>query len=179
MVTKAFSKPIEDSVAKVNNEIAVGEDLEFQRKWWRFENAAWIVFTLIIILDMAGLFGRGPIAKAQLHASDGTMDVKYERIERSDSPSMLTIRFSQAAIKDGNITLYASNSLVSQLGTQRIIPAPLKTVVGDGGLTYTFPASKAPATVAFALEPAGPGIYHFTLGIAGASPVHARVVVVP
>ena len=103
MVTKPISKPVEDSVAKVNDEVAVGEDLDFQRKWWRFENAAWVVFTLIIVLDLAGLFGRGPIAKAERHSADGAMDVKYERIERTNSPSILTIQFAQSAIQNGKI----------------------------------------------------------------------------
>jgi hypothetical protein len=171
MVTKPVSKPVEDSVAKVNDEVAVGEDLDFQRKWWRFENAAWVVFTLIIVLDLAGLFGRGPIAKAERRSADGTIDIKYERI--------LTVQFAQSAIQDGKIKLYVSESMVKELGTQRVIPAPLDTVVGDAGLTYTFSASKPPATVDLALEPAGPGIYDFAIGVAGAQPVHARVLVVP
>ncbi len=179
MVTKPYSKPVEDSVAKVNDEVAVGEDLDFQRKWWRFENAAWIVFTLIIVLDLAGLFGRGPIAKAERRSADGTIDVQYERIERTDSPSILTVRFAQSAIHEGKIGLYVSENLVKGLGTQRVIPAPENTVVGDAGLTYTFPASKPPASVALALEPAGPGIYDFTIGVVGAQPVHAEVFVVP
>ena len=108
MATKAFTKPVENSVAKVNDEVAVGEDLEFQRKWWRFENAAWIVFTLIIVLDLSGLFGRGPLAKTQLQAVDGTIDVKYERIERTASPSIMTIQFGPSAIKDGKIRLYVA-----------------------------------------------------------------------
>jgi hypothetical protein len=179
MATEAFSKPVEDTVAKVNDEIAVGEDLDFQRKWWRFENAVWVFFTIVIILDLAGVFGRGPVAKTERHAADGTFDVKYERIERTDSPSMLTIQFAQSAIQNGAIRLFVSNSLVAQLGAQRVIPAPQQTTVGDGGLTYTFPATRAPATVALALEPAGPGIFDFTLGVAGAAPVQARIVVVP
>ena len=77
MATNPLTKPVQDSVAKVNDEVAVGEDLDFQRKWWRFENAAWVFFTLIIILDLCGLFGRGPIAKAERHTADGTLDVKY------------------------------------------------------------------------------------------------------
>ena len=112
MATKPFSEPVEDSVAKVNDEVAVGEDLDFQRKWWRFENAAWVIFTLIIVLDLAGLFGRGPIAKAERRSADGTIDVKYERIERTDSPSILTVQFAQSAIQNGKIHLYVSNSLV-------------------------------------------------------------------
>jgi hypothetical protein len=179
MVSEPLAKPVEDSVSKVNDEIAVGEDLEFQRKWWRFENAAWVFFTLIIVLDIAGLFGRGPIAKAERRATDGTIDVKYERIERSDSPSIITIQFAQSAIRAGQIRLCVSNSLVKELGTQRVIPAPQNTVVGDDGLTYTFPASRPPAMVQLVLEPAGPGLFDFTIGVAGAQPVHAKVFVVP
>src|ERR1700721_4299350 len=109
MVTKPFSKTVEDSVAKVNDEVAVGEDLDFQRKWWRFENAAWVIFALIIVLDLAGLFGRGPIAKAERRSADSAIDVKYERIERTDSPSIMTINFGPSAITDGKIQLYVSN----------------------------------------------------------------------
>jgi hypothetical protein len=174
-----FTKPVENSVAKVNDEVAVGEDLEFQRKWWRFEKAAWFVFTLIIVLDLSGLFGRGPLAKAERRAADGTMDVKYERIERTYSPSIMTIQFGQSAIRDGRIKLYVSSSLIKSLGTERVIPAPQETVVGDGGLTYTFPASNLPAAVDLALQPAGPGIFDFTIGVEGAERVHAKVVVVP
>jgi hypothetical protein len=179
MATGSFAKPVEDSIARVNNEVAVGEDLDFQRKWWRFENFIWMLFTVIIVLDLAGLFGRGPIAKAERRSADGTIDVKYERIERTDSPSMLEIHFAQSAINDGKINIYVSESLVKELGAQRVIPAPRESAVGYGGLTYTFAATRAPATVSLALEPAGPGIYDFTIGVVGAQPVHAKVVVVP
>jgi hypothetical protein len=179
MVTEPFSTPVKDSVTKVNNEIEVGENLDFQRKWWRFENVVWVLFTLIIVLDIAGLFGRGPIAKAERHSADGTIDVKYERIERTDSPSILSINFGPSSIQDGKIQLYVSESLVKGLGAQRVVPAPLTSVLGDGGLTYTFPASKLPASVDLALEPSGPGLYDFTVGVAGAAPVHAKVFVVP
>src|ERR1700733_8841371 len=179
MVTQPSTTPVTQSAPRVNNEIEVGEDLEFQRKWWRFENLAWILFTLIIVLDIAGLFGRGPIARAESRSADGTIDVKYERIERTDSPSILTIEFGPSAIQDGKIKLYISESLVKGLGTQRVVPAPTETSIGDGGLTYTFPASKPPASVDLALQPSGPGIYDFTINVVGAQPVHAKIVVVP
>ena len=78
MAREPFTKPVENSVARVNDEVAVGENLEFQRKWWRFENAAWAIFTLVIILDLSGLFGRGPLAKAERRTTDGTIEVKYK-----------------------------------------------------------------------------------------------------
>jgi hypothetical protein len=139
----------------------------------------WAVFTLIIVLDLCGLFGRGPVAKAERRTADGTIDVKYERIERTDSPSILTVRLGQPAIVHGQIKLYISQSLVQGLGTQRIIPAPQATEIGNGGLTYTFLATKPPASVDLALQPSGPGLYEFTIGVVGAQPVHAKVFVVP
>jgi hypothetical protein len=179
MAIDSFSRPVEESVSKVNDEVEVGENLDFQRKWWRFENYVWVIFSLIILLDFCGVFGRGPFAKAQRRAPDGTIDVKYERIERTESPSIMTISFGQSAIVDGKIKLYISESLVQGLGTQRIIPAPLTSDVGKGGLTYTFLASKPPASVDLALEPSGPGLYEFTLGVVGADALHAKVFVVP
>jgi hypothetical protein len=179
MAREPFTKPVENSVARVNDEVAVGENLEFQRKWWRFENAAWAIFTLVIILDLSGLFGRGPLAKAERRTTDGTIVVKYERIERTESPSIMTIQFGQPAIHSGKIQLYVSNSLVKPLGTQRVIPAPQNTTIGDGGFTYTFPASKPPASVDLALQPAGPGVFDFTVGVVGAEQVHAKIGVVP
>jgi hypothetical protein len=179
MAEKAFVKPVEDTVGKVNEEVAVGEDLDFQRKWWRFENAAWVFFTLVIVLDIAGLFGRGPIAKAERRAGDGSMNMKYERIERTDSPSIMTINFGPDAIRDGSIKLYVSNSLVKELGTQRVIPAPKESILGDGGITYIFPVSKPPASVDLALQPAGPGVFDFAVGVEGEERVQAKIVVVP
>jgi hypothetical protein len=179
MAEKAFVKPVEDTVGKVNEEVAVGEDLDFQRKWWRFENAAWVFFTLVIVLDIAGLFGRGPIAKAERRAADGSMNMKYERIERTDSPSIMTINFGPDAIRDGSIKLYVSNSLVKELGTQRVIPAPKESILGDGGITYIFPVSKPPASVDLALQPAGPGVFDFAVGVEGEERVQAKIVVVP
>jgi hypothetical protein len=179
MTDEFATKPVEDSIGRVNEEVAVGEDLDFQRKWWRFENFSWIVFTLIIVLDLAGVFGRGPLAKAERRSTDGSIDVKYERIERTDSPSIMSLQFGPQAIHDGRVMVYISQSLVKELGTQRVIPDPERTTLGDGGLTYTFPISKTPASVDLALQPSGPGIYRFKVGVAGDQPVEARVVVVP
>ncbi len=75
--------------------------------------------------------------------------------------------------------LFVSSSVVEELGAQRIIPSPIFTSIGSGGLTYTFPATTPPATVTFALQPRGPGRFPFTVQLVGAAPQHASVVVVP
>lgn len=170
---------VEDSVPKVNNEVAVGEDLEFQQGWWRFERAIWVFFAVLVLLDIFGVFGRGWFANAETKSSDGTMDVHYERVERFSSASILNIDFGPNAIHDGKIQLWVSASLVSKLGNQRVVPQPVNSVVGDAGILYTFDANRPPASVQFALQPGGPGIFPLEMRVPGAQPVTMKIVVMP
>ena len=170
-------KPVEDSVPKVDNAVAVGEDLEFQRKWWRFERGVWIFFAFVILADVAGVFGRGPVAKAQRH--NDALTLHYERIERTGTPSTMSFQFAPGAIHNGQVQLFVSQSVVKELGNQRVSPQPEHSTLTDGGITYTFPATSNNAPVEFSLEPSLPGIYHFTTGIPGTEPIQARVVVMP
>jgi hypothetical protein len=181
MPRAAFEKPVDDTVPKINDEIAVGEDLEFQRRWWVFERVCWIFIGVLIVLDLAGVFGRGPAANATLINPE--MHVDYERIERSSTPSLLRIRFGSGAIVDGKIHLYVSESIVKELGNTRIIPQPETSAVGQGGITYTFAATTPPAAVTFALEPTHPSVTQFTVRVTGtpesSPPLSAKIVVLP
>ncbi len=170
---KTSTEPVEDSVAKVSNDVAVGEDLAFQRRWWRFERAVWIFFGIIVLLDLAGVFGRGPAANAHKETADGAMQLRYERIERFSTPSILTIHFGGNAVRDGAIKLWVSDSIVNTLGNQRIIPSPATSMTIDDGILYTFPSGVHPNSVEFALQPDRPGLSHFTIRLVpGNDPQH-------
>src|SRR5947209_8369850 len=177
MASSTATKPVQDTVAKVDNEIAVGSDLDFQRKWWRFTRVIWIVFAAIVLADLLGCFGRGVLANTRLKTNDGAMDIKYERIERFSTPSILRIQFGPNAIQDGKIHLWISETFIKSLGNQRVVPQPLRSVVGQGGISYTFPATTVPAAVEFALEPLTPGIYNLALRTPGSQELHARIFV--
>jgi hypothetical protein len=171
--------PISDSVPKVNNEVAVGDDLEFQYRWWKFEHAVWVVFVLIVIADLLGCFGRGWLAKAEYKSPDGLMDIHYERVERFSTPSILTINFAPSAVHDEEIHLWASDSLVKPLGNQRVVPSPQKSALSNSGISYTFPASNIPSSVEFALQPASPGIIPVSFQVADGKPVTLKIYVMP
>ncbi len=174
-----FTKPVGDSVPKVDNTVAVGEDLEFQRRWWKFERMIWSFFLLVLVCDALGLFGRGWLAKAHASTRDGALDLKYERIERASTPSIMAIKFGPNAIQNGAVHLFLSDDVIRPLGAQRIAPQPASYVLGEGGITYTFPATGAPATVTIALEPSFVGAHPFTIGIPGSDPIRGTIVVVP
>jgi hypothetical protein len=170
----------EDSVPKINDDIAVGEDLQFQRKWWVFEHAIWILFACIVALDIAGVFGRGPVAQAELSSPDGAMHLKYERIQRYGASSVLVIQFAKSAVHDGKIQLWTSDSLVTELGNQRIIPQPSESKLSNGGFLYTFASSGESAdSVEFALEPEKAGLHSLTLRLTGGDRLTFKIFVMP
>jgi hypothetical protein len=179
MASAQTTKPVEDTVSKIDNDIAVGADLEFQRKWWRFTRIMWIVFSIVVVADLLGCFGRGPLANAQIRASDGTFELKYERIERFSTPSMLRVEFGPSAIHQGKAQLWVSQSLIRSLGNQRVVPQPSESVLDGDGILYTFPVTNLPATVEFALEPVSPGIYHLKMRVPGSQEVNPRIIVMP
>ena len=179
MPSQAQTSPIEDSVPKIDNKLAVGENLEFQRKWWKFERAIWTIFLLILIADLLGAFGRGWLSKGQLSDSAQTLTVDYERVARASTPSIMTLHFGRRAIHDGHIQLYVSDSIVKPLGAQRISPQPAVSALGNNGITYTFDATELPASAQIALEPSFPGRHTFQLQVVGGTAIESSIVVVP
>lgn len=174
-----FTSPVEDSVPKVAGEIAVGEDIEFQRKWWRFEKVAWSILLLIVIVDLLGGFGRGWLSKARAATPDHALTLDYERIARASTPSIMTFRFGDTAIRRGRIILYVSDSVFKPLGAQRVAPQPALSSIGEGGITYVFPASQSPASAQIQLEPSFPGLHKFRVQVEGSTPVDGTVLVMP
>lgn len=179
MPDRPFTTPVNDSVPKVSNEVAVGEDLNFQRKWWRFERVIWSIFFVILILDVLGVFGRGWLADSKRSSGDQTLTVDYERIERASTPSIITLHFGPAAVRDGRIQLFVSEDIIKELGAQRISPQPAVSALSEGGITYSFDAANSPAIAQIALQPSFPGLHHFRMQVVNGEAVEAKVFVFP
>lgn len=180
MAEERFTNPVSgDEVPKVENAIAVGEDLAFQERWWKLERVVWSVFLLVLIADVLGVFGRGWLAKAQLKEPASGMQVDYERVERGSTPSIMKIQFAPDAAVNRQLQLFVSESLVKELGAQRVVPQPEHSTLGEGGITYTFPAQSGKTEMQIELQPSFPGVHSFTLQIPGKQAVGAHVVVVP
>lgn len=179
MPQQAEYKPVGDDVPKVDGAIAVGEDLEFQNHWWRFERIIWGLFILILIADLSGALGRGPLANAKQKAADGTLQMKYERVERANTASIITLLPGTQALQDGKFQLFVSDTILKQLGAQRVIPQPELSTLGHGGVTYTFLANSPPMTIQIELKPSFVGLHHFTIGVPGGQPLQAETFVLP
>ncbi len=171
--------PVVDSVPKVNDELAVGSDLAFQRRFLKFQRVVWVILCLFLAAAFSGVLGRGPLAHTVAVANDGSFDVKYEWVERYASPSVVTVNFQAVAIQNGEVQLWVSDSLLKPLGNQRVIPQPLRSTVENGGVLYAFPATSVPAAVEFQTQPASMGSTQVTMRIPGLGTTKLHVFVMP
>lgn len=179
MADRHFQTRVQDTVPKIDGDIAVGEDLDFQRKWWRFERFIWVFFLLVLIADVLGLFGRGWLSKAELHTPDRALTLHYEWVERTSTPSIMTLDFGPAAVHDGHVQVFVSNSIVKSLGAHRIAPEPAVSTIGQDGVTYTVPANAGKMSMEISLMPQLPGEERFEVLIPGSPPLRGTVIVVP
>jgi hypothetical protein len=179
MSEQPLTTPIEDTVAKVAGEVAVGEDLRFQRHWWTFERLIWGAFVIVIICDLLGAFGDGWLAEGTASTPDRALTIDYERIERASTPSTMTLHFGPGAIRDGRVKVFVSDSIVQGLGAQRVSPQPAISGIGANGISYTFPATTGPADVQIGLQPTKPGLQDLEVRVPGEPPISTSVFVMP
>ncbi len=174
------TKPVSaNDVPQVDGAIAVGEDLAFQRRWWRFEKIVWTFFILVLVADLLGLLGRGPLANAKQTTQDGSLQLKYERVLRENTSSILTLLPGQNAVQNGKVTIHVSNEIVKELGAQRVIPQPEQSIVGEGGVTYVFAASADPIILQIELKPSFIGTHAFQIDVPGHPALNAKSFVLP
>jgi hypothetical protein len=179
MSATPITRRVQDDVPRYNDEVAIGEDLKFQRKWWKFENAVWVFFGIMIVCDVLGVLGRGWLAKAKATTPDQAVVLSYERMERAFTPSMIDLKIGQNAIHNGQVKLYVSGSVVNDLGASQISPQPLTSTIGNSGYTYVFPATAGPAMIHISLSPPSAGMQNFRVQVAGSEPLDASVFVFP
>ncbi len=55
------------------------------------------------------------------------MHIAYDRVQRTEMPSDLRIELDQSAVQSGKVNLFVSESIVRELGAQRIVPQPEST----------------------------------------------------
>lgn len=152
-----------ESAQHSEDELSVAQDLEFQRRWWRFEQVIWVIFAAILALDLSGLMGQGPLSKARAQTEHGAMQVNYQRIERYGTPSILTVQFGPGAVQDGKVALWVSDTMLQRLGARRVSPEPERSLIDTRGVLYTWRASKNPKFASFALKPMDVGTTKFTI----------------
>ena len=129
---------------KINNELQIEQDVDFQRKNWKFERAGWLFMLLFVLAAVAGLFGRGGVIWNTSVAGDKNdgLEIKYSSFVRQQAPEELEINMGGT-----ETTLVVQSKDFNKIQINNVVPQPEKTESSADKITYTFPPQQTDRSV--------------------------------
>lgn len=154
------------------------EDMQVQRRAWRFERIGWGMLYLLIILTLLGLFSKGVLSKTRAQNDSGSVVVEYQRFERNGTVSNLTLRVK--AGKDGTASVGLDGDFFDKFTIQMIQPQPTASRNQGAGVGWIFqPDEKGWVTVHLSMHAEGVGLVRSTVFSADSSEVRLTQFIYP
>ena len=140
----------------VNDELEVGFDETFERRWHHAEQIGRVVMVLFVIAGLGGFLGVGPYSHRTAKAPDASLAVDFEPVARSQNGTQVTLHFDNLTTAPTQ-TLFVGTRIVEPMGLRQIEPQPVGTQALKDGLLMTFDAAPGTrgAIVRLMLQPSG------------------------
>jgi hypothetical protein len=143
---------------RVNDELEVGFDQIFERRWLWGQRAGRIVMILVTAAGLAGLLGRGPYSHRTVAMPGTGLKVDFEPIARSQTATQVTLHLTNTTPSPTEALFIGSNA-VEPMGLKQMIPEPTSTEILPDGLllTVAIPPGTRDAAFRLMLTPTGIG----------------------
>ena len=129
-------------------DLEISEDLEYQRRAWRFQRIGWIVIGLVLVGALLGVFGKGPLSRSVAADPRNRIAVEYDRIARYESPFRLVIHFQPIPESSQTARLWIDRQYARSLKLEQITPEADRAELTGDGFVYVFHVSAGqPSTV--------------------------------
>jgi hypothetical protein len=149
-----------------DREHPVREDIQLQRKVWRFQRVGWYVLLAVVVLTLLGLFSRGPLSTLSSTSSQGDLTVEYERFHRNGGANDMVIRVK--GLPDQPITLLISSAMMEGFSIESIQPQPISSVGTLEGLSLKTQADDhGQATLYLSWRSSGLGVFKSRISVVG------------
>jgi hypothetical protein len=156
----------------------VREDMPLQLRAWRVERVGWCCLLAVVLLALAGIFGKGPLSSAKASSADGRLQVEYQRVARNGAHSELLIEVQGAGERQVEIDL--SGELFDGVSIETIEPQPLRSATSDGSGQRLLAAADSQGRVRLRLDMRAEGIGRYDASIgAGAQRVALQQLILP
>lgn len=136
------------------------EDLDFQRREWRFQRIGWLLLCLCVLAAMAGLLGTGPLSRTS--AEKDILRIEYHRFSHRDATTPLNVIYRHKA-GDTSLVLEFDRKCLADAELERTRPVPKGAMARTGeGLSYEFDLAPGAewTTLHFLLKPSRAGPLH-------------------
>lgn len=160
-------------------DLEIDQDLDVQRREWRVEKIAWVVFICVLLAGLLGLLGSGPLARAVAGEEGSALWVEYPRLARHLAPDRMRVHAAHDGERD--VRIWIERDYLERLDHALFSPEPESSEGLPDRVVYTFrPISGAnELTVELRFELADVGLLHARLGAVDGPSLEFRQLVFP
>jgi len=159
---------------RLDRQLEIEEDLEFQQREWHAQRVAWIGLALLAISAVFGLFGTGPLSDS-IVGTDG-LELRYERFGRFER--LTRLRFELGGEGHETTRLSIGRAYLDAVQIEHITPAPAKVEARPDRLVYEFPR-QGPAAITFYVKPDTFGLISGEAQVEHAAPLTFKQFIYP
>lgn len=159
---------------------ALEATLHWQKKEWIAERIGWGLLVTVIFAGLLGLLGHGPLSHVRQVASDGRLEVDYERFEHAESPAELQVRVRPMR-DERDIALQVSESFPLAATLEEVSPRASAVDLVEGGQVYHFAIAEgtAEAVITFRFRLTTFGRLTYQIGVPDSAQVQVQQFVFP
>jgi hypothetical protein len=143
--------------------LELNENPGFQRAQLRVARVAVVLFLVVIVLALLGLFGSGPLSHATAGAPGGSVSVDYQRFLRLGHLTEVAVHLPAGR---GTTTLAIDQGYLGGFEVGRILPEPDTQTSRGGRLELTY-EDRGPRLVRVDLTPYTIGLRRAGLAVDG------------
>ena len=132
-----------------------GHDIEYQRREWVAQRIGWSVMALLVVAALVGLLGgSGWFANDELASPNGTLSLRYQRLEHYHEPTELELEVAPEAVENGELRIWVDGQYARGLEIEGIFPEPDQVQIEPERVIYVFLVSQptAPLTIQMAFQ---------------------------
>jgi hypothetical protein len=162
--------------------LEIDQDLEFERRSWRWQRVGWGVISLILLAALLGLFGTGWLDRAVAGQPGSQLWLEYNRFGRLQAEtSRLQIHLGPGAGANGKVRIWFNLEYMKGVRVTNLTPEPESVEAGPERFTYVFSAPDAsqPIVVIFRLEPDKIGSLNGQVGLEGGASLSFKQFIYP
>lgn len=162
-------------------ELELDDDIDFQRRSWKFQRAGRFLMALLVVLALLGLFGGGPLSNATAGGEGAKLSIEYSRFARLSGTSTLRLRLAPGAATGGEAKIRISREFLDGVQVDTITPEPTESEAGEEHTIFTFaiPDATQPAIIEFHFRPLKFGRLSADVGLVGETRVRLAPLVYP
>lgn len=121
-----------------HHDLELEQDDAFQRRDWLAQRIAWIMYAVILLAAIAGVFGSGPLSWQTVSDREQRISLHFQRVHRREAPQTLTIRARPSDPKSKSLRVWLDKEYVRDLHIEGITPEPESSELRDDRVVLTF-----------------------------------------